>query len=154
MFFKALGGSMVAVFGGFYAFGMFDPPQTQDGNAATAVDIVRRAEIADNQRSDSAWGPQCNGLRDKLMGAQGGVPIGMAGRNGLESITKLNKAERELRKAGCDIDKAPGAFSPFEPDKGQFRTVKNAMDGDIADESEWGGDPNAFNDSSSDDWGQ
>lgn len=148
MFFvKALGGALLAVFGGLYMAGFF-------GNFSqeAVIEDIRQAEIASNK--DAAWGPHCDSLRDKVMGVDAsGAPAGLASTNPMESIAKLAAAERKLAKAGCDIDAAPGAFSPFEPDKNPNRGVSNAMEGDGSDGSEWGGDPNAFNKGGSDDWG-
>ena len=154
MFFaKALGGCLVAVFGGFYFMGFFD----HEAGVLRAVETVREAEAADNARPDSAWGPQCDGLRDELLGFKNGEPvITDEPASGLAAIAKVNNAARELRKRGCDIDKAPGAFSPFAPadEQAPFREVKSQMQGDVVDGSEWGGDPNAFNEGGSDDWGR
>lgn len=144
---------MVFVLGSGYAFGFFD-----DGGVERAVETVKQAEAADNARADSAWGPQCDGLRDKLLGFENGEPAitDATPESGLAAIGKINKAARELRKAGCDIDKAPGARSPFTPDSEQapFREVESKMNGGQVDSSEWGGDPNAFNEGGADDWGQ
>jgi hypothetical protein len=148
MFFvKALGGCMVAVFGGLYFTGFFDGEQA----VLDAVETVRRAEAEDNR--NARWGPHCPGLRDKLMGMEDGVPTDIE-TNGLRAIAKINAVARELEKAGCDIDAAPGAISPFDPDADKkFRTVTTRMDGGPSDGSEWGGDPNAYNDSGDDNWG-
>ncbi|MGB3469857.1 MAG: hypothetical protein WBA51_03425 [Erythrobacter sp.] len=152
MFFaKALGGFMVVIFGASYAFGFFD----YDG-VERAVEDMKASEAADNARADSQWGPKCDSLRDKVMGVdESGAPAGLASGSAIGSIAKLHAAERKLRAAGCDIDKAPGALSPFEPDKGRFKEVTNTMGGGpMPDGSEWGGDPNAFNKGGSDDWGE
>ncbi|MEQ5787868.1 hypothetical protein J3454_08190 [Erythrobacter sp. NFXS35] len=149
MFFaKALGGCMVVVCGGLYLTGFFDGEQ----GVRNAVETVRQAEIADNK--NAAWGPHCPGLRDKLLGFDAnGMPTGIE-TNALSAIAKLNTAERELKKAGCDIDAAPGALDPFNTREGDsFREVTNGMNGDVVDGSEWGGDPNAFNDTGDDSWG-
>ncbi len=163
MFFaKALGACLLAVFGGFWFAGAFDSPAERE---ASALNLVRQAELADNARADSQWGPECNALRDKLLGMEGGLPIGIASDNPFEGIAKLQKAERKLRAAGCDIDKAPGAFSPFEPGKGNFKTVTTEMDGgpkgaggwgdsgSVNTGGGWGGDSNVANEGGSDDWG-
>ena len=154
MFFaKALAGCLAVIFGGFYFLGFFDG----EAEVERAVENMRQAEAADNARPDSQWGPQCTSLRDKLMGVdEGGAPMALSEDNALQGIAKLNAIERKLREAGCDIDKAPGAFSPFAPADKQapFREVKNRMNGDEVDGSEWGGDPNAFNEGGSDDWGR
>lgn len=149
MFFvKALGGSCVAVFGGLYFVGFFD----NEAAVERAVEQVRAAEIADNK--DARWGPECDGLRDKVMGVdESGAPAGLAAGNAIGSIAKLHAAERRLKAAGCDIDAAPGAINPFDPSReAPFREVQSQMDGDQVDGSEWGGDPNAFNSGGSDDW--
>ncbi|MEM6858796.1 MAG: hypothetical protein AAF559_13095 [Pseudomonadota bacterium] len=153
MFFvKALGGCLLAVFGGLFFMGFFDHEQA----VLNAVETVREAEIEDNK--NARWGPQCDGLRDKVMGVKDGVPVGLASGNPIKSIAKLHAAERRLKEAGCDIDAAPGAINPFDKSRdGGFREVTTTLSNDPADNtadgSEWGGDPNAFNEGGSDDWG-
>lgn len=122
MFFaKALGGSLVVVFGGFWAAGAFSPEQ----EVLRAVETVRKAEIEDNKTA--AWGPHCDKLRDKVFGMSGGMPVAMTARDGVAAIAKVHNAARELEAAGCDPDAAPGAFSPFEPGKNEFRKVTTTM---------------------------
>ena len=127
MFFaKALGGSLVVVFAGFWAAGAFDAPLTDhERGVLKAVNLARQAEIADNKTAK--WGPHCDKLRDKVFGMEDGMPVGDVPASGLQAIGKLRKAAAELEAAGCDVDAAPGAFSPFEPDKSEFRTVTNTM---------------------------
>jgi len=143
MFFaKALGGAMVAVFGGLYVAGFFDHEQ----GVLDAVETVRQAEIADNK--DARWGPHCDGIRDKALGFEGGEPApdrAAAPASGLAAIATVHAMARTLEEAGCDPDAAPGAFSPFEPEKGRFREVESLMEGGPVDDSGWGGDPNAYN---------
>lgn len=156
MFFaKALGGCLIAVFGGLFLFGFFDHEQA----VLDAVETVRQAEIEDNK--DARWGPECDGLRDKYMGVKNGVPVGLASENPLRTIAKLSAAERKLKAAGCDIDVAPGAHSPFDTSKNSpFREVTSQIDPDSVGGSggsenthgDWA-DPNAFNEGGSDDWG-
>ncbi|MGB3710103.1 MAG: hypothetical protein WA985_00275 [Erythrobacter sp.] len=185
MFFvKALGGCLAVVFAGFYAFGFFDDGHDEQ---VRALNIVKQAEIADNNRADSGWGPECDELRDELFGFSGDGPLAaqIADRSaeaeprtdkqkflaeagsGISAIAKVASADRKLRAAGCDVDKAPGAFSPFEPDKGNFKTVTSELsdgtprgaggwsDSDsVNSDGNWGGDSNAFNEGGSDDWGR
>jgi hypothetical protein len=122
MFFaKALAGSMVVVFGGFWVLGAFD----RGHEVVPAVEKAPRIEI--KQRKTVAWGPHCNKLRDELFGISNGIPVDRSEVNGVTAILKLHKISAKLKAAGCDPDEAPGAFSPFEPNKGGFRKVTSTM---------------------------
>lgn len=122
MFFvKALAGCMVVVFGGFWALGAFDPDQ----EVVQAVESVPKAEI--EQQKTVAWGPHCSKLRDELFGKSSGMPAVQGANDGIGAIVKLHKISGKLKAAGCDPDAAPGAFSPFEPNKSEFRKVTNTM---------------------------
>lgn len=61
------------------------------------------AEI--DEMTTPGWGEHCDALRDELMPMDGtGVPQGA-----LNQIRHLNEANAQLKAAGCNIDKAPGA---------------------------------------------
>lgn len=129
MFFaKALGGALAVVFGALYAVGFFD---TAGGGAGddptlTAVNLQRQAELAKNK--SMGWGPGCDELRDKVFGVEGGAPMGLADQNAMKSIAKLHAANRKLEAAGCNVNKAPGAFNPFTPESNTFKPVVSEME--------------------------
>ena len=181
MFVKALAGSLVVVFGGFYAFGFFEPesaPNSDQGEQDGAITIteamllteaIRITEFSEKLRVNSSWEPRCIDLRDELMGAQGGSSIGFDPSSSIDSIENirlaanqlrrveriLRRTERELREAGCDIDQQHGAFTSRQASGNSNRSISGAVNGDVAiDDSEWSGDPNAYNEGGSDDWGQ
>ena len=130
MFFaKALGGSLVAVFGGLYLAGFFGAPSgltSHEEGVITAANTVRQAELARNKTAK--WGPECDALRDKVMGVEDGGPVGLASGNALQGIAKLAQAEAQLKAKGCDVNAAPGAFSPFTPEKNKFRAVTTQLE--------------------------
>lgn len=162
MFFvKALGGGLAAVFGALYLTGFFGPVALFGPSDPAEM----RAELHKRDMANSVggkWGLHCDRIRDEALGLDNGIPAGgmpAAGgsqaASGIRAVAKVHAMDAKLRKAGCDVNAAPSAFSPFDPQPGEFREPNDMMSsgGGVPDGSQWGNEP-VFGDPTEDNgWG-